>query len=162
MAELVDAADLKSADYYNLKGSSPFIPIENHPTRNIQQGCIWEPVAFKKAFACRKHRIDYRTKTGAPAFGENPVKHQKTGGSWKEDYTGTQDQQIEAFRQRMACFQIVPKEFEVPNGTETSNEQQPTEGIATTRHPGGLTGLPTDAAYGHEFIYLLSDSRRRD
>lgn len=26
MAELVDAADLKSADYYNLKGSSPFIP----------------------------------------------------------------------------------------------------------------------------------------
>ena len=29
MAELVDAADLKSADYYNLKGSSPFIPIEN-------------------------------------------------------------------------------------------------------------------------------------
>ena len=30
MAELVDAADLKSADYYNLKGSSPFIPIENY------------------------------------------------------------------------------------------------------------------------------------
>jgi hypothetical protein len=29
MAELVDAADLKSADYYNLKGSSPFIPKVN-------------------------------------------------------------------------------------------------------------------------------------
>ena len=31
MAELVDAADLKSADYYNLKGSSPFIPKATTP-----------------------------------------------------------------------------------------------------------------------------------
>lgn len=36
MAELVDAADLKSADYYNLKGSSPFIPIENFFKKKLQ------------------------------------------------------------------------------------------------------------------------------
>lgn len=43
MAELVDAADLKSADYYNLKGSSPFIPIEN---------------VFKKIRRSLPHQID--------------------------------------------------------------------------------------------------------
>lgn len=73
MAELVDAADLKSADYYNLKGSSPFIPIENffkkknydHPPPSLLQMNIDQSVDIIKP-------------KGASTFKKNSKKERET------------------------------------------------------------------------------------